>query len=150
MDMTEKQLSSEYKFRGRIMTARVDEVSLRTAKPRRARSVSMLAVSACCRSTRTATLFLCGSSAMRSILSCSKCPPQDGSRSGGRRGMRHPRAEGGDRLYCRTHRAARRDLSVSRLSDRGDLSVAALDLTEGEMQPDETNLSRSCDCRSQR
>ena len=28
MDMTEKQLSSEYKFRGRIMTARVDEVSL--------------------------------------------------------------------------------------------------------------------------
>ena len=25
MDMTEKQLSSEYKFRGRIMTARVDE-----------------------------------------------------------------------------------------------------------------------------
>ena len=28
MDMTEKQLSSEYKFRGKIMTARVDEVSL--------------------------------------------------------------------------------------------------------------------------
>ena len=32
MDMTEKQLSSEYKFRGRIMTARVDEVSLPNGK----------------------------------------------------------------------------------------------------------------------
>ena len=28
MDMTERQLSSEYKFKGRVMTARVDEVSL--------------------------------------------------------------------------------------------------------------------------
>ena len=32
MDMTEKQLSSEYKFRGRIMPARVDEVSLPNGK----------------------------------------------------------------------------------------------------------------------
>ena len=32
MDMTEKQLSSEYKFKGRIMTARVDEVSLPNGK----------------------------------------------------------------------------------------------------------------------
>ena len=32
MDMTEKQLSSEYKFRGRIMTARVDKVSLPNGK----------------------------------------------------------------------------------------------------------------------
>ena len=32
MDMTEKQLSCEYKFRGRIMTARVDEVSLPNGK----------------------------------------------------------------------------------------------------------------------
>ena len=32
MDMTEKQLSSEYKFRGRIMTTRVDEVSLPNGK----------------------------------------------------------------------------------------------------------------------
>ena len=32
MDMTEKQLSSEYKFRGRIMTARVDEVLLPNGK----------------------------------------------------------------------------------------------------------------------
>ena len=73
MDMTEKQLSSEYKFRGRIMTARVDEVSLPNGKtaPREVcehvGGVGVLPID------KDGNVILVRQ--FRSILSCSKCPP---------------------------------------------------------------------------
>lgn len=124
MDMTEKQLSSEYKFRGRIMTARVDEVSLPNGKtaPREVcehvGGVGVLPID------KDGNVILVRQFRYAFDTELLEMPagkmdhgPEDAEECG------IPRAERRNRLYRRTHRAARRDLSVSRLSDRGDLSV---------------------------
>ena len=97
----------------------------------------MLAVSACCRSTRTATLFSCGSSAMRSIPSCSKCPParwttaEDAEECG----IRELKEETG----CTAGRIVPLGAIYPSPGFLTEVTYlfAALDLTEGEMQPDE-------------
>lgn len=138
MDMTEKQLSSEYKFRGRIMTARVDEVSLPNGKtaPREVcehvGGVGVLPID------KDATLFLCGSSAMRSTPSCSKCPagkmdhgPEDAEECG----IRELKEETG----CTAGRIVPLGAIYPSPGFLTEVTYlfAALDLTEGEMQPDE-------------
>ncbi len=124
MDMTEKQLSSEYKFRGRIMTARVDEVSLPNGKtaPREVcehvGGVGVLPID------KDGNVILVRQFRYAFDTELLEMPagkmdhgPEDAEECGIRELKRR------NRLYRRTHRAARRDLSVSRLSDRGDLSV---------------------------
>ena len=75
MDMTEKQLSSEYKFRGRIMTARVDEVSLPNGKtaPREicehVGGVGVLPID------KDGNVILVRQFRYAFDTSCSKCPP---------------------------------------------------------------------------
>lgn len=75
MDMTEKQLSSEYKFRGRIMTARVDEVSLPNGKtaPREVcehvGGVGVLPID------KDGNVILVRQFRYAFVPSCSKCPP---------------------------------------------------------------------------
>ena len=105
----------------------------------------MLAVSACCRrSTRTATLFLCGSSAMRSIPSCSEMPagkmdygPEDAEECG----IRELKEETG----CTAGRIVPLGAiypSPGFLTEVTPSVCRALDLTEGEMQPDEGRICR--------
>lgn len=98
----------------------------------------MLAVSACCRSTRTATLSSCGSSAMRSILSCSKCPPArwtTGPEDAEECGIRELKEETG----CTAGRIVPLGAIYPSPGFLTEVTYlfAALDLTEGEMQPDE-------------
>ena len=55
MDFTEKTIQKDYKFRGRIMTVRVDQAELPNGKPCvREVCVSIRAASVFCRSTKTA------------------------------------------------------------------------------------------------
>ena len=138
MDMTEKQLSSEYKFRGRIMTARVDEVSLPNGKTRRARSVSMLAVSACCRSTRTANVILVRQFRYAFDTELLEMPagkmdhgPEDAEECG----IRELKEETG----CTAGRIVPLGAIYPSPGFLTEVTYlfAALDLTEGEMQPDE-------------
>ena len=110
MDMTEKQLSSEYKFRGRIMTARVDEVSLPNGK--------------------TAPREVCEHVGGVGVL-----PMDHGPEDAEECGIRELKEETG----CTAGRIVPLGAIYPSPGFLTEVTYlfAALDLTEGEMQPDE-------------
>ncbi|MFR1150854.1 MAG: ADP-ribose pyrophosphatase [Butyricicoccus sp.] len=136
MDMTEKQLSSEYKFRGRIMTARVDEVSLPNGKtaPREVcehvGGVGVLPID------KDGNVILVRQFRYAFDTELLEMPAGKINHSRRTPRMRHPRAERRNRLPPDASCRSAIYPSPGFLTEVTYL-FAALDLTEGEMQPDE-------------
>ena len=151
MDMTEKQLSSEYKFRGRIMTARVDEVSLpngKTAPREVCEHVGGVGVLPIDKDGNVILVRQFRYAFDTELLEMPAGKMDHGPEDAEECGIRELKEETG----CTAGRIVPLGAIYPSPGFLTEVTYlfAALDLTEGEMQPDETNLSRSCDCRSQR